>query len=876
MSSDSWTGQFFDQIREHEAQRPQAAPSTRYEWRREIGRGGMAVVYEAQDRELHRTVAIKTLREDVALQRTSLERFRREARVASGLSHPALVTVYDVGEDAGRPFIVMELVEGESLDLYWRKHCPSVRTRIELLEKAARGVACAHEHGIVHRDLKPGNILVDAKGQPKVTDFGLAHLTESTSPLTQTGVALGTPQFMAPEQVQGRLKEISPRTDVYALGVILYEMLALVLPHRGGTPMEIFGNILHRDPVTPRVRDSQIPRAAETICLKAMEKAPSRRYATAREFADDLRRFLDDLPILARPPSLAYRIRMRLTRGRGPLLAASGAALLAAVAVGLTMRYVSRAREFEESRARAQRAYQAEDWPRAQSESERALRSRWDPSLAAIAAESHRKQLAEKQEGERRRIESDRYKRLQEERIKPLLTKIQEARLYFYLRESPLWSKLSEVSAELADLERLAESPDYRGMADVWITLGTGWYFVAQPDRAERALLRAEELAPRNERVAVSLGKICLDRWFATLVSLSGHLQRKKGMAAHQTWARKAADYFARARRPGESPESLESYLEAAYRACADRDEKAVLETARRGLERYPGIPGNEELWFLIGEYTEGRESIEAFARAIELRANFWWAFLMRSARHYNAKDFVRAEEDLNEAVRIHPRFALALLLRARLYERRGRPDLALEDLNKAVQFNSSEPGYWNERGSLRHRMRDHAGSVDDLTQAIRLSPDLVEAYYNRALARLKLREYAAALADCNEAIRLDPDEPDVWRCRGQARLSLHDLDGSERDFTESIRLGGKAESYGDRGVTREHKRDFDGALADYSEAIRLDPSLYKSWYNRGALRYRLGQSEAALADLKEALARAPEGWSDRPKAEKLVRRLEE
>ncbi len=326
----------------------------------------MAVVYRGHDRELNRPVALKVLREDTELSASTLQRFRREAEVAAKLTHPSLVGVYDIGDEDARPFIVMELVEGVSLDRHQKEGKPSRTALVILLERVARGVAFAHDHGVIHRDLKPQNILVTPGGEPKVTDFGLAHLTDTDVTLTRTGTAVGTPLYMAPEQVRGKPTDISPRTDVYALGAILYEMLTGSPPHRGDTPAAIFARITDSDPMAPRKVSSSIPVDLETICLKALERSPARRYPTAREFADDLRRFLEDRPIFARRPGPLRRMGQWIRRHKA-LAAGLAVAIVGCAALGTTLAIQShvRSKRILGLRALADQAMHEERWSRA-------------------------------------------------------------------------------------------------------------------------------------------------------------------------------------------------------------------------------------------------------------------------------------------------------------------------------------------------------------------------------------------------------------------------------------------------------------------------------------------------------------------------------
>ncbi len=306
-----------------------AAPLfSRYEVREKVGEGATAVVYRAWDRELNRLVALKVLKESHALVEVTRQRFRRESQAAAGLSHPNVVPVYDVGEENGRLFIVMEFVDGRPLsDVLRDPEAP----RVAILERVARGVAAAHARGIVHRDLKPGNILVTAAGEPKVADFGLAHLQDEGVKLTRTGSTLGTPLYMSPEQVRGRAQDISPRTDVYALGAMLYEAVAGRPPHGAETLLDLYQKILNEDPAPLRRVRPDASEELDTIARKALSKDPSGRYASAAEFAEDLRRHAAGEPILARPEGFAKRLWRKAARRRGLAgLALAASAVLAA------------------------------------------------------------------------------------------------------------------------------------------------------------------------------------------------------------------------------------------------------------------------------------------------------------------------------------------------------------------------------------------------------------------------------------------------------------------------------------------------------------------------------------------------------------------
>ncbi|HVM41360.1 MAG TPA: Stk1 family PASTA domain-containing Ser/Thr kinase, partial [Acidimicrobiia bacterium] len=273
--------------------------SNRYEILRHVARGGMAEVYLARDHLLDRPVALKVLFPEYARDEAFVERFRREAKAAAQLNHPNIVAVYDWGEEGGTYFIVMEYVEGQSLRDMIHREGPLLPERAaEITADIAAALGFAHRHGVVHRDVKPGNVLITSHGQVKVTDFGIARGREAGA-LTRTGMVMGTATYFSPEQAQGL--DVDPRSDVYSLGVVLYEMAVGSAPFSGDDPVAIAYQHVREEATPPSVRNPDVPVDLERVILTALAKTPADRYPSAEDMRADLIRFTRGLPVAATP-----------------------------------------------------------------------------------------------------------------------------------------------------------------------------------------------------------------------------------------------------------------------------------------------------------------------------------------------------------------------------------------------------------------------------------------------------------------------------------------------------------------------------------------------------------------------------------------------
>jgi len=879
----------------------------KYELLEEIGRGGMGVVYRALDTELRREVALKTVLLGDTVRKEAVDRLLREARTAAGLDHPGIVPIHDMGVIDGIPYFAMTFVRGRRLDRLLREGGISgMRERARIVRDIAQAVAHAHSRKIIHRDLKPANVLVDEAGRVHVMDFGLAKRLDEGAKITATGQMLGTPHYMPPEQINGDSALIGPPSDVYALGAVLYEALTGRPPYEGASVAEIVGKALQSDPESPRRRDRRIHVDLETICLKALDKEPGRRYADAGELAVDLDRYLRGEAIDARPITWGSRVARRVARQKALAAFATLAVcigLWAAVTAVERLELHQKVREDLRQKAglyldtaltlrreglsprraradylpklidavteadrldpgRADPHYHLGRFYRALMEFTLALREQEtalsrDPSYSDAVYEHA--VLTAQMHG--RRIEALRDRALQQlgsrmaqggtaahEKIalpgdEELEKADEEAR---GLRERLL--------ADLAVLER----PGLTRLAPARLVCAQGLAFAYGPagepqrERARTLLAQAIEAAPSLEEAYEGLARVELGagRWEEAAAVYERGLDTDKGYIPFwlgRATARNAAG--AAAMRRGVDPRTFFSGALADFAKARDLDPESV-------------------------EASNGRGS-----------AGLNWGLYKTSRGEDPAPLYAGATADYDKAVQLAPAGAEAWMGRGLVRVNWGwylagigtSPEehyrSAEADFGKAIECDPQEWRAWAFRGLARadwiHHAMEHgldpsaiaAGGISDLTRAIELNPASYETWMRRGMVRANWawdvcerggdagEHFALGLADFDKALEIHPGFAESWMWRGMLcyNWSIH-LRQSGQDG--AAKLAAAEESQG--------------------KAIDLNPAMAEAWMRRGMARCEMATDDlrggrspeahfrAAGADLERALELNP------------------
>jgi tetratricopeptide (TPR) repeat protein len=817
-----------------------------YEVLEEVGRGGMGVVYRARQLRLNRTVALKMILAGAQGRSEHLTRFRLETEAVARLRHPNIVQIYEVGEHQGRPFCCLEFVEGGGLDRHLGGAPQPVQTAARLLETLARAMHAAHQEGIVHRDLKPANILLTAGGVPKISDFGLAKHLDDDSWKTHSGIIMGTPPYMAPEQAAGHNREVGPLTDVYALGAILYELLTGRPPFRAATMLETIDQVRTQEPVPPRRLQPKVPRDLETICLKCLQKEPHKRYASALDLAEDVERFLKNEPIRGRPVPGWERLLKWVRRrpAAAALIVMSAVALLSAV-LGSLAYLGKRARDAEQALAETrlgndlrqlihdgETAAQASDWPKARELGERALAmiAPQEEALAPLRDQAQR--LRDEAAGHQQA--GDRFQQLTRERDEVLFQATlatgegSQANISQTRAAAPRALALAGVSLE----GRAPLSPDPYWTAEENATAAVACYeLLLVLAEAEGQPLPGEGAEPQL-RKALRL----LDR----AASL--------GWASHPT----QAYHLRRAR-----------YLEQLG------DQAEAKQERRRAADRPPATALD---YYLLGDekYKQGHfaEAVQEFENALEVQPDHFWARYFQAMAYLQLGRAAEAKTGLTACLGQSRDLRRRDFIPIYLHVLRGYANIRLKEFHAAEDdFQSAlrlKPGpdpahvLFANRAVLWFQQEKFDRAEADLRQAIALKEDY-QAHVTLAQVYQKEKKWAEAAGQLDQALALEPDLAVLYRLRARLKEGSPDpdLEAALRDCDRAIAIEARsgpspdlAKDHAERGRILQRRRQYADAVAAYDAALKIDPGLTRAHLGRADAELELGHYKEALASL--------------------------
>jgi tetratricopeptide (TPR) repeat protein len=819
-----------------------------YEIIAELGRGGMGVVYQARQCSLKRLVALKMILAGLHADSTARVRFRTEAEAVARVQHPNIVHIYEVGEYGGRPFLALEYVEGGSLLRKVAGKAQPEREAARLVETLARAVYATHQRGIVHRDLKPTNILLTADGTPKITDFGLAKVLDADISPTRTEMLIGTPSYMAPEQAAGDAKKVGASADVYSLGAILYELLTGRAPFQGVTVLNTLEQVRTQEPVPPRHLRRALSLDLETICLKCLEKNPGNRYPTAEALADDLRCFLEEQPIQARPVPVWRRL-WRSARRR-PTLVARFLGVVALVCLLLTSWSYFVAADHR-ARHRAEEKYQqfvqrrnealfyglltpdqgslflgaeaAANLRTAESAAREAL------ALAGLETQSETAGVAPEFPASRKaEITADCYALLLvlasirgqqllpgeagKERYQDALRILDRARHLgfqtrgYHLRRAHFLEQLGQHEEARKDRERAATIP-LQGALDHFL-VGEEHYRRGDWQQALHCFNRALSLQPAHfwAQFFLAVCHLKVQHWEAAKASLNACLTQQ--------------------------PDFVWAYL---FRSFANEKLQALPE-AEADFHKALALNPNDDARYVL--------------------------FLTRGILHFNQRELERAAADFRSAMALKPDQYNAYLNLAQVYLAQRLFEEAEEQVRAALRFHPPVRvvvGYNVERSRQLLRDKKYEEALKGCEAALELSPNQPLPHEVRGRALLGLGRYKQAEWSFDQYLRRGGEEvPDVFRGRGLARMKLGKYPEAVEDYSRVLERAPDGDIYQHRGWAHFFSDAWKLALRDFSKAIEFDPEAGDAYTGRGLARVMLGHYQRAVTDAEAALRRKP------------------
>jgi serine/threonine-protein kinase len=827
-----------------------------YEFEAILGRGGMGVVFKARHLKLKRLVAVKMLLAGAHAGSEELARFRREAEAVAALRHPNIVQIHDAGEITGRPYFTMEFVEGGSLAPILPGQRQPPRHAAELVATLAAAVQFAHKSGFLHRDLKPGNVLLTAEGTPKITDFGLARSLHERPELTRTGIPLGTPSYMAPEQAQGKLSEIGPAVDVYALGAVLYEMLTGRPPFVGQSAVETELKVISEEPTPPSRLNAQVPRDLETICLKCLQKKPARRYASAQDLADDLHRYLDGKPVLARPVGVVERMRKWVRRrpAAAGLLAATALLAAAAGVVGWTLYQQQAAAEMRQiqtdqevrsvlaaARGRLEQAWKAADLAKLTEAAAEGSRAE-DIARSGGASSAVWHEVKAFQKAVSARLERAQKNRALTEAVLDV-SDLQETREY-----------LPDAESRLVGLARLSVDEQYAAAFRRW-----GLDVDGTPEAEVVKRLGAEPEVVVQELIAA------LDNWMLERQQLRPEGQWRRLHRVAEQLDRSDHRRRLRALLVGESPPRPESLAglvgvgspwPALWAQARGSDWRQLLEIRREIQPRAEPVLTVVLLARAFNTVGDATGAEDLLRQAVTARPDE--VVLLNALGTQLAQ---RGPSKLEEAIGYYraarvkrPDLGIALCSALVLA---GRPGQAEDVMRELVYHQADNPLFHFYLGLVLNQQNKYGAAEAAFRQAIASKLDLAEAHLNLGNTLLNQQKYAAAEAAYHQALARKPDYADAHSNLGCVLLLQQKYAAAEAACREALaRKPDLAEAHYNLGNALVNQGEFGAAEAAFRQALACNPIDAKAYVNLVGTLIGQQKYEEAQTVYREALAR--------------------
>jgi tetratricopeptide (TPR) repeat protein len=921
---------------------------------REVGRGGMGIVYEAEQVSLGRRVALKVLPFAATMDPRHLQRFKNESQAAAQLHHTNIVPVYSVGCERGVHFYAMQFIEGHSLadviaelrgqagdaatkpqpspsppveatvdapagqvippdsangevrqtkpiaalsTVRSAKDATYFRAVAELGIQAAEALDFAHEHGIIHRDIKPANLLLDAESRLWVTDFGLAQV-QGDSRLTMTGDLVGTLRYMSPEQALAKRVVIDHRTDVYSLGATLYELLTLE-PVFGGTDrQELLRQIAFEEPRPLRRRSRAIPAELETIVLKAIEKNPADRYGTAKDFADDLRHFLDDEPIQARRPSLLLRARKWGRRHRAALTVVALCFFVVAVLGGINAVWWLQKRAAAQSEARAAldestRLLEQERWAEGLSAARRAqavLAGVWAELGLRENADSLAKDLEMAQRLEEARlrrtaaVKDDRYDAeagnaayaeafqwygLDVENLDP-----QEAGER--IRARPIRSQLTAALDDWARLRATKQAAgSYRQLAAVAGAVDPDTLRNRLRDCMERPDLQVLEEFFTSSRIDDVLPATAVS--MAWLADGSSAAERAIDFLRHvqqhypaDFWVNEVLGRLLHNSRPPRLDEAICYYTAAValrpqspglrhnFGLCLHergRLDEAIIQY-HKAIELKPDYAtAHCGLGSALEEKGQVDEAIAEYREAIRVKKDFSEAHFKLGYALTKEGQLDEAISEYREAIRLKKDFFEALANLGIALHDRGRLKDAIDEFREALRIKKDDAATRHNLGCALRDMGALEEARAEFSEAIRIKPDFAEAHNNLGVVLGMMGRLDEAVAELQKTIGIDKDDAVAHKNLGYALSKQGKLAEAIAAYRKAVEIKPAfADAHNDLGNALRDKGQLDQAIKEYREAIRHKKDYLEAHYNLGLVLKDKGRIDEGITEFREAL----------------------